>query len=135
VTRTDPGNAGAAAAPEKQRADKWLWHARFFKTRGLAAGVISAGKLRVNGNPVRKPSFGVRPGDKLTFPQGRQIRVIEILAFATRRGPAVEAQKLYADHTVVIAKTTPDGAPVPSAGKPSRKDRRVVNQTRRSVLE
>ena len=79
------------------RIDKWLWHARFFKTRTLAARIVSGGKVRVNGTPVSKPARTVGPGDTLTFAQGDDIRVIRILAPGARRGPAPEAQALYED--------------------------------------
>ena len=79
------------------RVDKWLWQARFFKTRALAAALAESGHLRINGQPTRKPGAGVGAGDVLTFPQGTRIRVIRILALGERRGPATEAQTLYLD--------------------------------------
>lgn len=79
------------------RVDKWLWQARFFKTRALAADLAESGHLRINGQPTRKPGAGVGEGDVLTFPQGSRIRVIKILALGLRRGPAPEAQMLYLD--------------------------------------
>lgn len=85
------------ADDDRIRIDKWLWQARFFKTRGLAAGVVSAGHLRLNGVKMAKPGHDVRPGDVLTFPQGDRIRVVRVLAPGTRRGPAEEARMLYAD--------------------------------------
>lgn len=79
------------------RVDKWLWQARFFKTRALSAELAESGHLRINGQPTRKPGAGVGAGDVLTFPQGGRIRVIRILALGERRGPALEAQTLYLD--------------------------------------
>jgi ribosome-associated heat shock protein Hsp15 len=79
------------------RLDKWLFHARFFKTRALAATLIERGRMRVNGQPTAKPGRQVRPGDVLTFAQGDRIRVIRVLAPGERRGPAPEARTLYAD--------------------------------------
>ncbi|MCE8546783.1 RNA-binding S4 domain-containing protein [Ruegeria pomeroyi] len=84
-------------APTRLRIDKWLWHARFFKTRVLAAEAAGSGRIRVNGNRVSKPAHAVGPGDVLTFGQGRQVRVIRVEALGTRRGPAPEAQTLYTD--------------------------------------
>ena len=84
-------------AEDRIRIDKWLWQARFFKTRGLAAAVVSASRLRLNGAKMAKPGHAVGPGDVLTFPQGRAVRVVRILACGTRRGPAAEAQALYDD--------------------------------------
>ncbi len=89
----------AAEAPLKtsQRLDRWLWFARFFKSRTLAANIVSAGKVRVNAERVGKPSHAVKAGDILTFPAARQVRVIKILDLGSRRGPAPEAQALYED--------------------------------------
>ena len=76
------------------RLDKWLWAARFFKTRGKASELVSGGHVRVNGQKVSKPATQVGAGDVLTFPQGHQVRVVRINAPAARRGPAPEAQTL-----------------------------------------
>ena len=84
-------------AAETLRLDKWLWQARFFKTRGLSAALVSKGRVRVNGQPVSKPGRTIRPGDVLTFPQGDRVRVIRVRAIGDRRGPAAEAQGLYRD--------------------------------------
>lgn len=84
-------------ADDRIRIDKWLWQARFFKTRSLSAGVVSSGHLRLNGAKMAKPGHDVRPGDVLTFPQADHIRVVRVLAPGTRRGPAEEARTLYAD--------------------------------------
>ncbi len=83
--------------PPKLRIDKWLCAARFFKTRHLAAEVIESGHLRLNGQRCKKPGHGVTEGDTLTFPLGRSVRVIRVLALSDRRGPAQEAQALYHD--------------------------------------
>ncbi len=77
------------------RLDKWLWQARFFKTRSLAARVAARRKVRINRTLVTKSHFRVRPGDVLTFPQGQEIKVVRVLALGVRRGPAPEAQTLY----------------------------------------
>ena len=87
---------GATASP-KDRLDKWLFHARFFKTRSLAAQQIEKGRIRINGQKMHKPGHAVRAGDVLTFAQGDVIRVIRVLQLGVRRGPATEAQGLYAD--------------------------------------
>jgi ribosome-associated heat shock protein Hsp15 len=82
--------------PEKIRLDKWLWHARFVKTRSLA-GKLCAEGVRVDGVRVEKPGANVRPGQVLTFTLGRHVRIIELVAVGTRRGPAEEARTLYRD--------------------------------------
>lgn len=84
-------------ASARLRLDKWLWQARFFKSRGLAAETIEAGFVRVNGTRVSRPGRDVSEGDTLTFPQGSRIRIVRILALGQRRGPATEAQALYLD--------------------------------------
>ena len=81
----------------KIRLDKWLWQARFFKTRGVSAKLVSGGHVRVNSRKVSKPAHAVGPGDVLTFAQARRVRVVRILALGTRRGPAPEARGLYDD--------------------------------------
>lgn len=79
------------------RLDKWLWHARFFRSRSLAARMVAEGRVRINAERVDRPSRAVLPGDVLTFPQGREVRVVRIVAAGHRRGPAAEAQALYED--------------------------------------
>ncbi len=115
----------------KLRLDKWLWYARFFKSRTLAAEAVTGGKVRVNRQPVRKPGFGVRPGDVLTFAQHRHVRVIEVLALGIRRGPAPEAQGLYRDLDPPQPRAP---APTPAtprreagAGRPTKKERRAID--------
>jgi ribosome-associated heat shock protein Hsp15 len=105
------------------RLDKWLWHARFFKSRSISAGVISAGHVRVNGAPAPKPARAVGQGDVLTFSQERQVRVVKIIACGTRRGPAPEAQALYADMSPPVEKT-PANPRFDGGGRPTGKDRR-----------
>ena len=81
------------------RVDKYLWFARFFKTRSLATKRANGGRIRINGNKIKKSSDTVKIGDILTFVQGNEIRVIRVLNLGTRRGPAQEAQSLYEDIT------------------------------------
>jgi ribosome-associated heat shock protein Hsp15 len=94
--RATPGGA-----PEGARAtirlDKWLWQARFLKSRTLAAEFVQEGRMRVNGQPVDKPARAVAAGDVLTFALRGQVRVVRILDLGERRGPAPEAQGLYED--------------------------------------
>lgn len=84
-----------SAEAERIRLDKWLWQARFYKTRGLAAEAAGRGRVRVNGRRVTKPAHALKLGDVLTFALAGRVRVVEILALGTRRGPATEAQGLY----------------------------------------
>ncbi|WP_127901490.1 RNA-binding S4 domain-containing protein [Solirhodobacter olei] len=87
----------APAPRETIRLDKWLWQARFFKTRGIAARAVQDGAVRLNSVRVVKPAHVVTPGDTLTFVQGGRVRVVRLLATGLRRGPAPEAQALYED--------------------------------------
>ena len=90
------------------RIDLWLWHARFYKTRVLAAEAARKGRIRVNGDRIDKAGRLVRPGDVLTIPVGPIGRVVRVLALAERRGPAPEARLLYDDLADAI-KTDDDG--------------------------
>ena len=92
-----PSGRPDRTAAARLRLDKWLWQARFFKSRGLAAELIEAGSVRVNGTRITRPGRDIAEGDTLTFPQGSRIRVIRVLALGQRRGPATEAQCLYLD--------------------------------------
>ena len=77
------------------RIDKWLFHARFYRTRPLAQAATQAGRVRLNGVKVDKPGHVLRAGDVLTLGKGGQVVAIRVLAMAERRGPAKEAQTLY----------------------------------------
>jgi ribosome-associated heat shock protein Hsp15 len=77
------------------RLDKWLFHARFHRTRMLAQGAVTAGRVRLNGQRVAKPGHIVRPGDILTLGKGADVLAVRVLALAERRGPAAEARQLY----------------------------------------
>lgn len=116
------------------RADKWLWHARFFKTRGLATKLIAAGHLRVNGTKIAKAAYGIGPGDVLTFPQGRRVRVVRLVALSERRGPAPEAQTLYEDLTPPET-LVPKNPGFEGKGRPTGKDRRNARLYDPSRLE
>lgn len=95
---------------EQVRIDKWLWYARFFKTRPLAQHAAESGVLRLNGNRVTKASTDVGPGDVVTVPRGPEVAAVRVIACGTRRGPAAEAQGLYE----ILTETGLDrGAPAP----------------------
>ncbi len=83
--------------PESIRLDKWLWQARFFKSRALASKLCAAGRVRIDGEVVTKAHAPIRPGHVLTFPQARDIRVVRVVALGARRGAAAEARTLYED--------------------------------------
>ena len=77
------------------RLDKWLFHARFYRTRPLAQAAIAAGRVRLNGVRIEKPGHALKPADVLTLGKGSQVLAVRVLALAERRGPASEARTLY----------------------------------------
>lgn len=129
------GSGGAeTGGTARIRLDKWLWHARIFKTRSLAARQVQGGLVRVNGVKTAKPAQSVGPGDTLTFALGGRVRVLRILAPGARRGPAPEAAALYVD----LSPPAPadPGAPVAErGGRPTKKDRRKLDQSGAPPLE
>lgn len=127
-------DASVPSPSSKLRIDKWLWQARFFKTRTLAAKVVTGGHVRVNGTKIGKASHSVAIGDVLTFPQAKRIRVARIEALGTRRGPAPEAQALYFDMTEP-EKETPRGVTFEGKGRPTKRDRRNLDLMKSRPLE
>ena len=128
----DLKGTSAEAGSGRLRLDKWLWYARFFKTRSLAAKLCAAGAIRIGGAPVTKAHHSVKPGDVLTFAQERHIRVIKIVALGVRRGPAPEAQALYEDLSPPAPETAmPRAAERPSGtGRPTKAERRATEKLR-----
>ena len=118
---------------EALRIDKWLWYARFFKSRAIASRMVASGRLRINGESISKPHRTVLPEMVLVFPQGETIRTIKVLSLATRRGPASEAQALYEDLDPPQSKEAKsDRLVIPQfenrdtgAGRPTKRDRRL----------
>ena len=122
-----------AAAGDSLRLDKWLWYARFFKTRANATRAISGGRFRLDGEVMSKPHRAAQPGQVLTFTQGERVRVIRIVALGTRRGPASEAVELYEDLSPELPKRCAERAAETSfesrekgAGRPTKRDRRAT---------
>lgn len=119
------------------RVDKWLWHARFYKSRSLATQMVSAGRLRVNRRNIARPHYQVKPGDVLTFAKGPHIRVIEVLAIGKRRGPAAEARILYKDLSppeprkkIEAGADAPPARRDPGSGRPTKRERRATDRLR-----
>jgi ribosome-associated heat shock protein Hsp15 len=112
-------------APARLRVDKWLWHARLYKTRSLAARAVQDGHVRLDGARLSKPSTTVGPGHVLTVAMRSGVRVIEIAALGTRRGPAPEAQALYLDRTPAGVRPPPRIGP-----RPTGRDRRRLDADR-----
>jgi ribosome-associated heat shock protein Hsp15 len=123
------------AGEKALRLDKWLWYARFFKTRGLATKVIAGGRLRLDGEVMTKPHRAALVGQVLTFAQGSRVRVIKILALGSRRGPADEASLLYEDLAPPEPKKA-DDAPeerhfeerLRGSGRPTKRERRQTDK-------
>jgi ribosome-associated heat shock protein Hsp15 len=120
-------------AEQTLRLDKWLWFARFVKTRSLAARLVADGRMRINGVPTQKAHYSVKPGDVLTFALGPHIRIVKIVKLGVRRGPAPEAQLLYEDLDPPRPMVQVVAAPVfedrrPGAGRPTKRDGRKTAQ-------
>lgn len=115
------------------RIDKWLWAARFFKTRGLAAEAIDAGRVSVNGERA-KPAKAVKPGDVLAIRRPPYEHVVKVLGVSERRGPASEAQALYEETAESRARREAVAAEMKSLpppvfkGRPTKRDRRTLER-------
>ena len=117
------------------RIDKWLWAARFFKTRSLATDAVSGGKVRLNGAPT-KPARDVKPGDRLEISNGDTRLQVVVQALSDKRGPAPEARLLYEETAASIAEREAEQqrrqlAREPAAeiqGRPTKRDRRQIDR-------
>lgn len=123
------------AGPNKMRLDKWLWAARFFKTRSLATQAIAHGRVKLQGERV-KPAREVGPGDRLELHAGDVDWTITVRALSMQRGPAPVAQALYEEDPASQARrqqqvsdrklaATPEAA---IKGRPSKRDRRLIHR-------
>ena len=118
---------------DRQRIDKWLWHARLVRTRSAAAALAAAGHVRINGQRVDAPSRAVRPGDVVTVALDRAVRVLKVLGFAERRGSADDARALCED--LEPRSERPEGPPgwspamrAAGAGRPTKHQRRAIER-------
>ncbi|MGF7149573.1 ribosome-associated heat shock protein Hsp15 [Sphingomonas zeicaulis] len=102
---TDPAGPSGTAGPS-QRLDRFLWFVRLVKTRSLAQAIAQEGRLRIDGRVVDRAHAPVRLGNVLTFALNGRVRVIRVEALPTRRGPAPEAGKCYADLSPPVLRTT-----------------------------
>lgn len=123
---------------ESLRIDRWLWCARFFKSRSLAAEAVRAGHVRINGQRA-KPARDVVPGDLLVIQKGEEELDIEVLQIPVRRGPAVEAATCYRESESSIARREAARAarsvfvPAPTRGRPDKRTRRLMRERIRDV--
>jgi ribosome-associated heat shock protein Hsp15 len=115
---------------ERQRLDRFLWHARLVRTRPLAAKLVAAGHVRVNGQRTRAPGRGLKVGDVITATLGARVRVLKARAFAPRRGGSAAASDLYED----LSPPAPEPDMPPAAdraaghGRPTKRERRQLAQ-------
>lgn len=134
-TTNDDGNS------QKIRLDKWLWAARFYKTRSLSSESIDKGHVRLNGQPV-KPSRDVKPGDILEIRIGPDTRTVAVRAVSGVRGPAPVAALLYEESAASLQQRTeaaerrrlaPEPAHSQPMGRPTKRDRRQIEDLRGSA--
>lgn len=122
---------------ETVRIDKWLWAARFFKTRSLATQAVEAGRVRQNGERI-KPAHAVKPGDTLDIDNGSTEWQVKVQALSDVRGPATVAQTLYSETEEGLARKQAAAdrrkySPEPASmikGRPTKRDRRQIDRTR-----
>ena len=119
---------------DRLRLDKWLWAARFYKTRSLAAEDIDKGRIQVNGQ-VAKASRELKEGDSVDIRQESLVRTVEVRALSTVRGPAPQAQRLYCETEDSLRRkaewqerrrTAPEPATSIEQGRPTKRDRRQL---------
>ena len=119
------------------RLDKWLWAARFFKTRSLASEAVAGGKVQVNGDRAKR-ARPVQVGDELRVRQGPYEFLVVVRALSARRGPAAVAAKLYEERpesraardAMALQLKTLHAAFVPEKGRPTKRDRREIERVR-----
>jgi ribosome-associated heat shock protein Hsp15 len=116
---------------DRQRIDKWLWHARVVRTRSAAAALVDGGLVRLNSGRVEQPSHLVRPGDVLTIALDRSVRILKVTGYAERRGSAAIARTLFEDLTPVEDPRPRDPAPAArdeGTGRPTKRERREIDR-------
>lgn len=126
--------------PPVLRLDKWLWFARFFKSRTLAAKLCQSRRIRINRTVIGKSKTLISEGDVITFPKGEYVRIIKILKLGKRRGPALEAKTLYEDLEPPLARkeiediekkdirTAPVAERERGSGRPTKTERRATDK-------
>ncbi len=125
------------------RLDKWLWAARFYKTRSLATDDIDKGRVQVNGS-MAKPAKEIRPGDTLSLRNALGTRSLQVLALSLQRGGAPAAQRLYQESADSVAarqqaaeqrRLAPEPALSQLQGRPTKRDRRALERSAQVVYE
>jgi ribosome-associated heat shock protein Hsp15 len=115
---------------DRQRIDKWLWHARVVRTRSAAAALAGLGHVRVNGERIDAASRPVRAGDVVTVALDRSVRILKVTGYAERRGSATDARVLFEDLTPPPAPAPEPSGPVREAGtgRPTKRERRETDR-------
>jgi ribosome-associated heat shock protein Hsp15 len=117
---------------DRQRIDKWLWHARMVRTRSAATALVDAGLVRLNGERVTASSRLVRLNDVLTVALDRQVRILKVAGFAERRGDAEAGRALYIELTPQRSAAAAESPKVavrePGSGRPTKRDRRATDR-------
>jgi ribosome-associated heat shock protein Hsp15 len=117
---------------DRQRIDKWLWHARVVRTRTAAAALVTGGEVRLNGRRNNSASQAVRVGDVITVSLDRAVRVLKVIGFAERRGAPNTIQSLFED--LSLPAVAPELRPARVAvrdqgdGRPTKRDRRAIDR-------
>lgn len=128
---------------QSQRIDKWLWAARFYKTRALAVQQLRRGRVRVNGQDA-KPAREIRVGDTVWLRRGPTEWEVVVQGLSRMRGPAAVAQQLYAEtaesqarreRAAAMRRLAPEPARAMAHGRPTKRDRRVLERQRRAALD
>ena len=118
---------------DRQRIDKWLWHARVVRTRTSAASLVDSGHVRLNGERMTAASRPVKTGDVVTVALDRTVRVMKVTGFAERRGDADAARLLFEDLTPKPETSAGSAEPVtgerdPGSGRPTKQERRAIDR-------
>jgi ribosome-associated heat shock protein Hsp15 len=119
---------------DRQRIDKWLWHARLVRTRSAAAALAASGHVRLNGARIAAPAKPVKTGDVVTIALDARVRILKVTGFALRRGAAEAGRALYedlapldpSDPAPADERGAPAGAREPGSGRPTKQDRRAI---------
>ena len=120
----------------KQRIDKWLWCARFFKTRTLATKIVLSGKVEIDGKKVTKSHALLYVGSRISFVQGKWIRDVKVISFSETRGPAKVAAELYEDFSLKAPKLEKNKVTLKynkwlGSGRPTKKNRRLTDKIKK----
>jgi len=118
---------------DRQRIDKWLWHARVVRTRQAAAALAASGHVRINAQRIDAASRPVKPGDVVTVALDRTVRILKVVGFAERRGSAEDARALCEDILQDEKSLAETSVPPPAvrdrgAGRPTKQERRAIDR-------